>query len=87
MNPTDAPINTSWAVERRLVTRDGKSSCTWRIGSVRKTWEGFRFTSHVASHKSSRKAHPTFEACLPRWTGYPDKCETRRITSGEELTQ
>ena len=28
---------------------------------------GWRFLSNVTSHKSSRKFHPTMEACVPRW--------------------
>jgi hypothetical protein len=69
--------NTKWAVERRRFTDTGSE--TFRIGTVSWVGDGYRFTSNVASHGNSRKSHPTFEACLPRWVGYPDSCETRAI--------
>jgi hypothetical protein len=71
---TSPSPTTRWAVERRLT--DGH---VIKLGSVRWDGDGYRFTSHVASHGNSRKSHPTFEACLPRWVGYPDHCETRAL--------
>lgn len=35
---------------------------------------GWQFYPLVSGRKPSRKHHPTFEACMPRWTGYPDGC-------------
>jgi hypothetical protein len=74
---------TKWAVERRLA--DGTVA---RLGTVhRVAINGYRFVSNVAGHGNSRKGHPTFEACLPRWVGYPDRCETRvleqKVTAAE----
>lgn len=40
--------------------------------------QGWRFIPNVASHKSSRKFHATWEDCLPRWIGYPDHCESEQ---------
>lgn len=71
---TDKKPTTRWAVERRLA--DGS---VYRLGSVRVTDGGYRFTSNVGSHGNSRKSHPTLKACLPRWVGYPDRCETRAL--------
>jgi hypothetical protein len=42
---------------------------------------GWRFVSNVSSHKSSRKFHPTMQQCLPRWVGYPDKCESVPVSA------
>lgn len=67
-----------WAVEKRLFNENGGTDM-WRLGTVVLRDDGYRFTSNVASHGNSRKAHSTFEACLPRWVGYPDGCETRRL--------
>lgn len=32
------------------------------------------------THGPSRKAHVSWEKCLPRWVGYPDYCESEEIT-------
>ena len=37
---------------------------------------GWRFIPNVSSRKPSRRFYPTWEACLPRWIGYPDYCES-----------
>ncbi len=56
---------------RRL--QDGS---TFRLGTAVRNDAGWRFIPNVAAHKSSRKAHPTMDKCVPRWVGYPDRCET-----------
>lgn len=56
---------------RRL--QDGS---VYRLGTAVEYADGWRFISNVASHKSSRKYHSTMEKCLPRWVGYPDRCES-----------
>jgi hypothetical protein len=61
-------------VSRRLA--DGG---LFRLGSAVKKADGWRFFSNVASHRGSRKFHPTFVACLPRWVGYPNRCETEYL--------
>lgn len=38
---------------------------------------GWRFYPNVSGRQSSTKAWPTWQECLPRWVGYPNKCETR----------
>lgn len=63
----------SYAVERRTADMATVS----RLGTVSKGCDGYRFIPNVSGRKPSRKAHPTMEACLPRWVGYPDRCETR----------
>lgn len=70
--------NTRWAVERRFFKDNGPDEIC-RIGTVRYDGEGYRFTSNVASHGNSRKSHPTFDACMPRWVHYPNGCETREL--------
>ncbi len=42
------------------------------IGFCQERHDGWRFYPNVASHKNSRKAWPTWEKCIPRWTGHPD---------------
>lgn len=63
------------AFNRRLA--DGY---TYRLGTaVEYTTGEWKFISNVASHGSSRKRHPTMKACIPRWVGYPDSCESEEI--------
>lgn len=75
MPATDKAPCTKWAVEHRAFTQNG--DVVTRLGTVAWKGDGYRFTSNVASHGNSRKSHPTFEACMPRWVRYPDGCETR----------
>jgi hypothetical protein len=35
----------------------------------------WRFLPNMLGRMASRHFHPTFEACLPRWVGYPDSCD------------
>jgi hypothetical protein len=49
---------------------------TYHLGSAVRYADGWRFLSNVASHSNSRKTHPAMEKCVPRWVGYPDKCES-----------
>lgn len=65
---------TNWAVERRLV-----GGTVLRLGTVRWVGDGYRFNPNVSGRKPSRKSFGTIADCLPRWVGYPNKCETRRI--------
>lgn len=67
---------TLWAVERRLMP----SGEVYRIGTVRWVGNGYRFTPNVAGRKPSRKVHPTLADSLPRWVGYPSRCETRALS-------
>jgi len=39
----------------------------------------WKFYPLVAGRDASRKYHPTFEECLPKWIGYPDRCESVEI--------
>ena len=39
---------------------------------------GWRFIPGVSGRKTSRRVWPTWEACVPRWVGYPDKCMSDR---------
>ena len=48
----------------------------YMLGAAVEYAEGWRFVPNVAAHKSSRKFHPTMERCVPRWVGYPNKCES-----------
>ena len=49
---------------------------TYCLGTAVHSSAGWRFISLVASHGNSRKAHTTMRKCLPRWLGYPDRCES-----------
>ena len=51
------------------------SACLVRNG-------GWRFVPNVSSRRPSRYEHKTWEACLPRWVGYPDYCES--VVTGED---
>ena len=48
----------------------------FRLGTAVRMVGGWKFISGVAAHRNSRKLHPTFGACVPRWVGYPNKCES-----------
>lgn len=48
----------------------------YRLGTAVEYEDGWRFIPNVSSHKSSRKHHRTMQKCLPRWLGYPDRCES-----------
>jgi hypothetical protein len=65
---------TNWAVERRLA-----NGPVVRLGTVRWVGDGYRFTPNVSGRKPSRKVHPTLADSLPRWVGYPNRCETRAL--------
>ena len=41
--------------------------------------KGWIFIPHVFGRNPSRKYHPTWEACLPRWIGYPNYCESEGV--------
>jgi hypothetical protein len=63
-------------VHRRLA--DGR--VTFILGdAVRYYPDGWRFVPNVSGRSISRKYWATWEACLPRWVGYPDRCETEII--------
>ena len=61
---------TSYLLLRKL--QDGS---TYRLGVAVEHNDGWRFVSIIASRGNSRKSHATMEKCLPRWLGYPDRCE------------
>ena len=42
------------------------------IGFCREYHDGWRFFPNMDSHKPSRISHPTWEKCIPRWTGHPN---------------
>ena len=57
---------------RRLAGNAG----LYRLGTAFKNDRGWKFYPHVAGRRPSAKFHVTWEACLPRWVGYPDACES-----------
>lgn len=61
--------------------RDLTDGSTYQLGTAvyYPNGPGWRFISNVSSHKSSRKFHATMEKCVPRWTGYPDKCRSEEV--------
>ena len=52
-----------------------------RLGVAQYANNGWYFIPFVSSRRSSRKSHPTMEACIPRWVGYPNACESRYVNS------
>lgn len=46
------------------------------------TEPGWRFYPNLAARRVSRKRHATMEACLPRWLGYPKRCESYHLVEG-----
>lgn len=67
--------------ERRL--NDGS---TFILGHAVEKTDGWRFYPNATSRSPSRKSWPTMEACLPRWLGYPERCESR-VTRGAKVFQ
>lgn len=55
------------------------------LGTIYRGRDGWRFNPLVAGRKVSRKAWPTWEAAIPRWTGGLDRTESRRMEDGEDL--
>lgn len=50
------------------------------LGRVIQRPEGWRFIPNTCAHGPSRKPHPTFDACIPRWTGHPDRTRSVLVT-------
>lgn len=67
-------VTVTWAVERTLGSGD-----VLRLGTVRWVGDGYRFFPNVAGRKPSRKTFGSIAASLPRWVGYPCRCETRGL--------
>jgi len=68
---------TNYRFIRRLAGNGGRD--TYHLGTAVHTEQGWRFIPNVSGRKSSRKFHPTMEKCLPRWVGYPDRCESMAV--------
>jgi hypothetical protein len=49
------------------------------IGHCRRYADGWRFYPNVASHRPSRRYWPTWEECLPRWTGGLDSTSSEIV--------
>ncbi len=49
----------------------------YKLGTAVEHANGWRFIPNVSRRMASRKFHPTWERCLPRWVGYPDRCTSR----------
>ena len=58
------------------VSRRLPSGSVYLLGTAAKNAAGWRFIPTVCGRRPSSKAHDTWEECLPRWVGYPDRCET-----------
>jgi hypothetical protein len=50
------------------------------LGTAVRASDGWRFVPNVFGHSRSRRAWHSWEACLPRWVGYPNACETEAVT-------
>jgi hypothetical protein len=67
-------MTTAFRFFRRL-----NDDSTYKLGTAVQYPQGWRFLSNVSSHKGSRKFHSTMEKCVPRWVGYPDRCESEVV--------
>ncbi len=67
---------TSYRFFRRTMPDGGKAL----LGTATKRSDGWRFVPNTSGRKPSRKAHPTMEKCLPKWVGYPDRCESEAVS-------
>lgn len=75
MSNDSAPsVTVKWAVERTLGTGE-----VLRLGTVTWVGNGYRFIPNVSGRKPSRKTFGSIAAALPRWVGYPNRCETRGL--------
>ena len=61
-------------------TRRLQDGSTFLLGTATQNEQGWRFIPLVSGRHSSRKSHPTMEQCLPRWLGYPDRCDSEERT-------
>jgi len=66
-------------VDRTLA--DGSS---FRLGSAVLGPNGWRFIPNVSGRTISRTPRANWEACLPRWVGYPDRCRTYAGIPGDK---
>ena len=68
------------------VYRPLKNGARYHLGSAiyYQSYNGWRFIPNVCGRSASRKFWPTWEASLPRWVGYPDKCETVAIAQEDK---
>lgn len=73
---------TSYRFIRKLA--DGS---TYHLGTACQYEQGWRFIPNVTAHKSSRKFHPTMGRCIPRWVGYPDRCESFAVVPKPEYPE
>lgn len=55
------------------------------LGVLSERVSGWRFMPFITSRRASTKAHPTWEAALPRWTGGLDRTESIRMEPGESI--
>jgi hypothetical protein len=63
------------SVRRRLAGTDK----VYEIGRCQLGPCGWRFFPLTTAHSISRKAWPSWESCIPRWVGYPHRCETEVV--------
>lgn len=73
---TDRVLPVGTRVEFRRSYGDGSVSNNV-LGVASRQAQGWRFYPRVVGRLPSRKPHPTLEACIPRWVGYPDGCTSR----------
>jgi hypothetical protein len=65
-------VKRTLVVVRRLA--DGKPSLLGRANYH--DGKGWKFMPNVSGRDPSRRFWPTWEACLPKWVGYPNHCES-----------
>ena len=53
------------------------------LGFVSLREDGWRFMPNVSGRSPSRKAHETFDGCIPRWTGHPDRTRSVLIPQAD----
>ena len=68
--------------ETRYLVRDTATGVIVLVGCCSHGRGGWRFIPHVSGRKTSRRAWPTAEACIPHWA---KSCRNRLLTSLEWL--
>ncbi len=60
-------------MNRITIYQDRQGGKGVTLGWCNECCDGWRFYPATCAHKPSRKAWPTWEKCIPRWTGHPNR--------------
>jgi hypothetical protein len=73
---------TSYQFIRRL-----PGGSIFKLGTAVQHSRSWRFIPNVAGRKPSSKFHATMRECLPRWIGYPNRCESVAVEPRKPETE